>query len=148
MLTHSSPFASADNVADYVNANVASFPEHLKARALEAVREVSPVVRLVKGMELLYAVTQDGEAPERETAINALGSAAMQVAEGGFWGKQDRALGIVKFVRVELNEWPFGVPAPEFPAVDGEYLAPVAAVAPPVSPPDPPEAPESDPPAP
>lgn len=137
MLTHDSPVASANNLADYINAHVSGFPFSIQAKALEAVREVSPVVRLVKGMETLFAVVSLETQPDREGALNALGSAAMQVAEGGFWGKGDRAIKIMKFVRLELGEWPEGLDAPEAPELDPDYVAaPAPDPIPPTTPPE------------
>lgn len=126
MLTHGSPVESANYLADYVVMNVNSFPEYLQLKALDAVRRVSPVERLVLGMECLFALaTQEDDPTEKITALEALHSVAMQVAEGGFFGKGDRALSIVKFARYEAGEWTEGVDAPETPTVDATYAPPV-----------------------
>jgi len=126
MLTHSNPVESANYLADYVNANVNTFPEHLQLKALDAVRRISPVERLVYGMELLFALAlQEDDVNERSVALNALYSVSLQVAEGGFFGKGDRAVAIMKYARHEGGEWPFGLDAPEAPVVDAGYAPPV-----------------------
>lgn len=120
MLTHNSPVESANFLADYINANAAAFPEHLKTPAIEAVREASPVARMAKGIEVVFAVVVDEAAPDRETGLNALASSSLQVAEGNFWGLQDRAIAFMKWTRLALGEWPEGIDAPEVPAVAGD----------------------------
>jgi hypothetical protein len=127
MLTHNSPVESANFLADYINANVSAFPEHLKTPAIEAVREASPVARMAKGIEVVFAVVVDEAAPERETGLNALASSSLQVAEGNFWGLQDRAISFMKWTRLALGEWPEGIDAPEVPAVDAAFVAPAPA---------------------
>lgn len=124
MLQHNSPVESANYLADYINGNISAFPEHLKTPALEAVREASPVARMAKGIEVVFAVVVSEDAPDRETGLNALASSSLQVAEGNFWGKQDRAIEFMKWSRLALGEWPEGIDPPAVPAVEGALAAP------------------------
>lgn len=125
MLRHDSPVEAANYLADYINANVSAFPEHLKTPAIEAVREASPVARMAKGIEVIFAVVVSEDAPDRETGLNALGSASVQVAEGNFWGKQDRGIALMKWARFALGEWPEGIDPPDAPEIDPSLAPPV-----------------------
>lgn len=118
MLRHDSPVESANYIVDYLNANYASFPAALQVKALAATREASPVARMCLGVEVVFAVVLDENAPERETGLNALGSSALQIAEGNFWGKQDRSIALMKWARFALGEWPDGVDAPVVPEAE------------------------------
>lgn len=143
MKTHASIMESADATADYINSHVSAFPEHLKPLALAAVRSMSPVERVVKGMELLYAVARSEHDEDAGDLLDALHSNAMQVAEGGFWGKGDRAVSIAKFARHEAGEWTNGVPAPAEVDIDPEYVKPAPQAT--VTEPETPASPETPP---
>ena len=76
-------------------------------------------------MEILYALLNLPDTPARQEGLGVLRDACIQVAQGDFWGKTSRALEMVKYVRVELGDWPEGLPEPEtFPEVDGQFLPP------------------------
>lgn len=126
MLIFDNPAAAANALSDYVVVHYSSIPERLQPLALAASRERSPVVAIVRGMELLYAVTrEEGWAGEAEITYNTLGALANQVSENDFWAKGARALELQRLVKHELGELPEGATVPEPPAVDGEY-APAA----------------------
>jgi len=125
MLTHPTVTDSANYVVDYFNEHLSTFSDHLKEKAKAAARMPSPVDRLVNGMEVIFAVLLEEDTPDRETAIQALHTAAVEVASNGFHAKGDRAMTLVKYARYEAGEWTVGVPAPDTPAIDDTLATPV-----------------------
>lgn len=130
LLTHPNPIQSSDFLIDYLSANASAFPEFLKLKSREIGRFSSPVDRLVNGLELLLAVTADPDAPNRDTALQALASASFQILAIGVPVASDRALDAIKYVRVELGEWPSELDPPSPIAVSPEYLVPAQPVMP------------------
>lgn len=122
MLTFDNPVATANALSDYVTVHYSSIPERLQPLALAAVRERSPAVSIVKGMELCYAILcEEGEGPNRELTLQTLGALAFRVSEDDFFNKTERALSIQRVVKYELGELAANATPPEWPEVDPEY---------------------------
>lgn len=144
MRTFNSIQDCADFVADYLTMNVNSLPENLQEPARAANRAISPVDRVVNGMELLLAIVESDYVENEATALEALHAAAHQVANGGFWNKGNRAVQVMAYARHKAGEWPKGLDAPATPELDSQFAhAPAPAALPGWNAPTP--APESEP---
>lgn len=125
MLTFDTPMAAFNNMRTYLTYNIGSLPPYLQELALSASQERSPVVGLVRTMEVMNtAFSTKVELSSREDGLNALGAVAEQVFNGGFWGKEDRSAQMQSQVKFELGELPQAAPEPGWPEVDPEYAEP------------------------
>lgn len=134
---HTTIVAAADASGDFVISHVTTFPEYLQPLALVAARSASPVERVVNSMELFFALSETDYSSDLPVMYNNLYSCATQVAGGGFWGKGERAVDLMKYARWKAGEWPDGMDPPPVPELDPAY-------APPPPPPEPLEPPTEE----
>lgn len=136
MFDYQGPIFAANAMAEFREDFAAKLPAAQNEKLRELNREISPVPKLLGGMEVLYAVAV--EAPPNTTASRAalhqrLGIVARAVAEGQYGGAEtrDRAWAIVTWAAHQLA--PTG-DAPAQPDVAPEYTT----IAPPAPIPSPP----------
>ena len=116
------PIETVGTFSNYVMRNFTSFPEHLQTSALSINTERSPVVTIVRGMELLYAVSRDESFEgDEEPLYETLGAVAYHVMENDFWAKASRASDMYKIARFKLGEL---TKEPTYPDIDPEFTPP------------------------
>lgn len=124
MLTHTNPLAAKNNLADYLILNLHAFPEYLRPRAAQAVREVDPATSMLDSMEIALAAVLADQAPNRIDALNALHSVATVILEVNLQQKADRAYAIRKYVVYAAGEWNPVLDPPETPEPDPQFRDP------------------------
>lgn len=135
MFDYQGPVFAANRLTEFREDHAAKLPEAQNEKLRELNREVSPVPKLLGGMEVLYAVAVEA-APSTVAARKALhetlGVVSRAIAEGQYGGaeKRDRAWAIMAWAahQIEPNA---GEPAK--PDVDPAYTTvPPEPVAPPM----------------
>lgn len=136
MFDYQGPVFAANALAEFREDYSSQMPEAQNTKLRELLREISPVPKLMGGLEVLYAlVAEDAMTNEAATAaaLEAVGLVARAVGEGQYGGAEtrDRAWDIVTWAAHQLD--PVGA-EPAQPEVKTEYSTVSASPTPPVAP--------------
>lgn len=123
MFENIGPVAAASVMQEFMEDHGSELAPALKEKLRERLREISPVPKLLGGMEVLYVLATEKPlttSAGREATFHALGIAATAVGTGQFGGAEsrDRAWALASWAAHKLS--PVG-PEPAAPDVDPAY---------------------------
>lgn len=139
--TEKSAIEAIDLLQNYVIENFANLPTEAREKLLGVARDRVAINVLVVGSELLYsALLQCPNMPNSDAGYMAVGSAAIHVAQGNFWGRGERAMALASYANFKLNGATGRAGQPPVPDLDDAYRiipAPVEVETPPPPEPEP-----------
>lgn len=103
MFDNNGPVGAINGITDYIIDNAADMTPEVRDRFKEVNKEQALADKLVKGFEYLYRGAKEDLLPNREDALNALGSAALQVNMANLWGKGERAWQVMTWAASQLD---------------------------------------------
>lgn len=122
MFTDQGSKAALDGVREYLILNLFAMPPEAQDKLTPVALDQRPADALVNGMEYLYsALLQCPAMPNADTAWQALGQAAYEVAQSNLWLKRDRALEIMTYAAFKIEGAAEGMEPPPVPALLDDF---------------------------